>query len=277
MKKVLGILAVLVLVGAVALYLALDAVVKRGIEQGTSYATGVPTSVQRVNVGLLSGRMSVGRMEIQNPPGYESPYFFQLSELNLAVQARTLLEPTVRVPTFTIDGAQVNLERSGRTSNFNVILENLQRLGGKSGTQEETPDEQPAGPDTRFIIDRLRITDVSARAILARELQERGTVEVTAPPITLENVGADSGGLTLGELATLITREVLKAVSENTELPGDLGQQLTGGLDRLRGLETTIREEAVQQSEEAEQGAREELEKRKEELLEEGRKLIEPQ
>lgn len=268
MRKILGIVVLLLLLAAAAVYLGIDAIVKRSIEAGTTYATGVPTRVEAVDVGLFSGRMDVGRLEIANPPGYNSPYFFRLNSLNLALNPRSLLEATVRVPELTIEGARVNLERAGATSNFNAILDNVRRVSADTDKTEEPPPDE-GGPDTRFIIDRLRISRVSARAILARELGESGTLEVSVPPLTLENIGADSGGVTLAQLAALITRELLVAVSRQIELPGDLDSELQRRLEQVQDLEGTVREET-------ESRAREAFEQQRDELFDEGRRLLEP-
>ena len=269
MKKFLIILTALIIVVVAGLYLGIDVIVKRAIEEGTGYATGVPTSVRRVDVGLASGQMDIGRLEVGNPPGYESPYFLQLNALSLAVKPRTLLNPTIHVPTFTVEGAQVNVERAGRTSNLSAILENLQRFGDEPGEGGQPPANGEPGPQTRFIIDRLRINDVTARALLAQELGKDAAVEVSVPPITLQNIGADSGGVTVGQLAALITRELLTAVSRELELPADLEQQLQRHLEQVQDLEGTARKEV-------EERAREELERNKKELLEKGRELLEP-
>jgi hypothetical protein len=72
MKKLakigLGILAVLVLLLVVA-WLSLDYIAKAGIEAGGTYAMGVKTTVDSVNLGLISGQAKVNGLTIGNPEG----------------------------------------------------------------------------------------------------------------------------------------------------------------------------------------------------------------
>ncbi len=262
----IAVLLVLV-VAAVVLWLSLDGIAKRAVERGTTYATGVPTRVGDLQLGLISGELALQDMRIANPEGYEADHFLALQALDVGVHPRSLLEPVVRVPRLTIDGVQLNLERAGRRSNFNEILDNVRRLG-------DEPKDPQAEPQKRFIVDELRIEGVQAKAIFAPELGERGRTRVQVPAIALDAIGADSGGVTMAQLAGIVAKEVLDQVVNSGMLPGDLQEQLGSALGRVQNLEGEARQEVEKQRKQLEEEAGRAIEEQRERLLEEGRQLL---
>jgi hypothetical protein len=214
--------------------------------------------VQGVQLGLWSGEIAIDGITLSNPEGFTSPFLFRLQRLELALHPRSLLAPVVRAPRLVIEGARLNLERSGGRANFGPVLENMRR---DTGT--------PAGEPKRFIIDELRITGVTAQAMLAPALQGRD-LRAELPPIVLRDVGAAQGGVTLAELSRIILGEVLKQARESAQLPAELRD----ALDQVRGLEGRAREEAGKAETRAREQAEKAIEEQRERLLEEGRRLF---
>jgi hypothetical protein len=75
MKKLLKVAAVLVLVlvvligvGVGVFFYNIDSLAKRGIQDGGTYALGVPTTVNSVSLHVFSGRMSLSNLNVANPP-----------------------------------------------------------------------------------------------------------------------------------------------------------------------------------------------------------------
>src|SRR5690554_6816935 len=94
MKKILiGLLAVvLVVVIAVVVLVVvgvsqIDNLLKAGIERGGTYATGVSTTVDDVDVQLRKGTLDLSGLVLANPPGFDTPHFLALAETGMALNS----------------------------------------------------------------------------------------------------------------------------------------------------------------------------------------------
>lgn len=245
MKKILIILAVLVAlvvlgVGAIiglAVYglSNIDTLAKRFVEQGGTYATGVPTTVGGVDVGLADGTLEMTGLTIANPPGYESAHFFAMDAARTGVDYATIGSPVIRVPEITLSGLDVNLDQTGDRANYEVILDNLKRF--ETGGNEQ-PEPAPSGKSQKLVVDSLRIENIEVRLIGAPGLSlVAGDVAVSVPLIEMTDVGGEDG-MSFGELTNLVVKTVLTAVVDAGEgaIPGEILGQLTGGLGELSSL-----------------------------------------
>ena len=267
-KKLRIAVLLLVILVPLVLWLSLDAIAKRAIEEGTRYATGEPSRLGDVRLGIFSGEVALRDLRVANPEGYQAEQFFVLDALDLAVHPRSLLDKVVRVPRLAINGAQVNIERQGTGSNAAEILGNIRRLGGAE-------EKQRAKGQKRFIVDQLRIDGVEADALFAPALGEGGRTRVQVPTIELRDIGAKSGGVTAAQLAGIVARAMLEQVVNSGALPAQFQAQLGEAIGAVQGLEGRIREETQQQRERLQDEAERAVEEQRKRLLEEGRRLFE--
>lgn len=239
MKKILiGLLAVvLVVVIAVVVLVVvgmsqIDNLLKAGIERGGTYATGVSTTVDDVDVQLRKGTLDLSGLVLANPPGFDTPHFLALAETGMALNSGATDTKNLALASVTLSGIDVYLDKGQNPSNYNAILENLRRF--------ESGDTPPPPEDDRFrvTIDSLVIEDVSVHlanmpgvSIVSRD------VAVRVPRIELRDVGKDDP-MSMGEVIGLVVKTVLAASVEagGNIIPGDVLGELQGGLGSLRSL-----------------------------------------
>lgn len=227
-------LVVLVVVGVAVLIWRVDAVAKRAIEEGGTYATGVDTSLQSASVSLMGGTFKMEGLEIDNPPGYKSPHFLTLQRGGVSVALPTLMEETVELPELTLSGIDVQLEKADSGANYDVILQNLKRFESKDPAP--TTDK---GSGKKIALDRLVIEDISVGVTGFTPLDAAmGTTTVKVPRIELTGLGS-KGGLTTGQLMNVIVKTVLSATIEAGagQLPQALIGEISGQLAQLAKLE----------------------------------------
>ncbi|MCP3903063.1 MAG: hypothetical protein GY715_05440 [Planctomycetes bacterium] len=224
------VLLVLVVVVVAVVFLYIDSIAKAGIEKGGTYALGVPTTVDIVDVSVFGGTFEMSGLAVANPSGFSADHFLTLNDAGMAVSLGTLREETVELPTFDLTGLGLTLERSGGKANYKAILENLKRF--------ETGDgggEQPPADGKKFVIKKLSVRDVSV------DVSVEGLANVNLPidEIILEDVGSGKG-VPLGELANIIVKAIFAAVVERGGgiIPGDVLGELQGGLAQLKSLES---------------------------------------
>jgi hypothetical protein len=237
MKKLivkLVVIVVLVLVVVVvggAVYV--DSLARKGIESGSTYALGVPTTLGKTDIGLMSGELSMSDLNVANPKGdFATPHFLTLDDGSVAVSLGSLRSDTVEVPTFTLSGISMNLERKGDQSNYKVILNNLKRF--ESGEEPAKPVE----PDKKFVIRKLELRDINVHVDLVPEGGKLTQVDVPIDLIELENVGSGGEEVKISDLAGVILKTIITvAVQKGGDLiPGDIAGELSKGLSELQNL-----------------------------------------
>lgn len=239
-KLILGggvaLVGLVVLVVLVA-FVMIDSIAKTGIERGSTYALGVPTTLDSADVKVFGGEFNMSGLTVSNPDGFSTPHFLALRDGGVSVQLSSLMGKVVELPTLTLDGISMNLQRADGKTNYGVILENLKRF--ESG---DAPAEKKAEGGKGFAIDRVLITDVTVNIDLAPVpggLAELTKMEVKVPKIELTDLGkGDTKPMELAQIVATIVKAILLAVAENAgQLPGDLGAQLQQGLSQLTSLD----------------------------------------
>lgn len=241
--KLIKLLLTLVVLLVVALIVAgffIDGIAKTAIETAGTQALGVETRLDKAHVGLLKTGFSLSGLEVDNPKDAGEGQFLKLGEGSIAVSARSLMEDVVTVPEFTLKNIDVNLIKTATGSNYETILDNLEKFQGSSGgTSAPSSGGESASSEEggkRFIINKLLIENVNVRVQPSKELN---LAEVTVPidRIELKDIGSESDqGVLLSDLAGIVIESILKKASVSGQLPNMIKGALDGKLGNLHGL-----------------------------------------
>ncbi len=233
MKKLIKIVLVLLILVVALVGVAvfkIDSIVKAAIEEGGSYALGVDTTVDSVNVGLLSGTFGMAGLTIGNPEGFPAEHLMKSGDFNIDIDSGTLRQDTVVINELVIDGLHVNIEKKDDQYNVTAITDYMSEKFG--GGEETTPDPEPAeddAPGKQVVVKKVVVKNITAKVDAGGIV---GTVELKQgdiPDIVLENVSQDN--LPIRELIAQLFPAIMAGVV--TGLPGeltDLSTQLTGDL-----------------------------------------------
>jgi hypothetical protein len=225
----LGLTLFLALLG-IGAALFLDSLVEEAVERVGTYALGVETRLESANIGLLSGEFSLRGLEVDNPPGFVRPAFFALRSARMELPASALLGSRITVPSLTLEGVSLALERNSNGTNYGTILDNLERLETRSKT--EGPGEGAEGGKA-FLLERLAIRDVHVTADLLPTGGDLTKLSLTIPEIVVEDLGSE---MTLPEICALAVKLVVQAALESGEsvLPEELLADLRKRMDGLK-------------------------------------------
>lgn len=240
MKK--GLLAILIVLLVVVIgvpigvLVYIDVIAKSAVERGGTYALGVDTTLDSMDVGVFSGRVDMARLNIDNPAGFDTPHFLRLDDGRFAVSLGTLREDKVVAPELTLSGVSMNLERKHGKANYAVIIDNLKRFESK----DEPAEKKEKKPGKRFVIERVTISDVKVQVDLLPIGGDLTRVPLHLDQVVLTNVGSESDkGVMLAELTAILTKAILAAVVEKGGdlIPQDIAGELAKGLQGLEGLQ----------------------------------------
>lgn len=197
--------------------IAEDAIARAGMA-----ALGVETTVEDVNIAILIGEAEVQRLAVANPPGFKDSHFLTVEKTDAALNLPSVMEELIEIPYVRISDIHVNLEKTLKGANYDVILANT----NKSRSQDT---EGPAS-NKRYIIRELVLSNITADVTMPIV----GTTPVTIERVALNDIGSDNAGVKLKEVLGIVVRSILVAVVQRGAglLPQDFLNDLNiGDLD----------------------------------------------
>ena len=207
----------------------IDNVAAATVRHGGTYALGVDTEVEGVRLDLGSNLgMEIQGLTVANPEGFDKDLFFGLGRGSLDFPLSQVLADTLTVPELKLEAIEINLERSGLSTNYGAILDNLARF--ESGEAEPDADGGKA-----MNIARIVLQDVSASIDILPVGGEATSVTIDIPEIVLTDVGNQ---MSAGQVISLVIKTILTAVLQNAGgiLPDEMLQELGGMLGGVTGV-----------------------------------------
>ena len=208
MKKLLIVLLIVLLLAAGGawyfLSFHLDGVIENRLEQAATQSLGTRVSVGSVRTNIRDGSLEISEITVANPPGYRNPSAFSLNNIEAAVDYGSL-----EVRRVVIDNPEIVIEEIGGQTNFERMLEELERSGGKDQPAD------PAASEPVIVIRHFRMNE--SRAAFESESLDRYTdVEIDAVELndirgTPTEVARIIAAEVLNEIATDAATELLKA------------------------------------------------------------------
>lgn len=239
MKKwlLIGVVGPVVLVAVLLLggLWMIDSIARRAIEEGGTYALGVPTVLEHADVGVATGRFKMRGLNIANPRGFDSDHFMRLDHGSVAVTLGSLRRDTVELGHLRLTGLDMHLLKKGGESNYGKLLDNLKRFESKD--EEETKEDTGSGK--KFFIRKIELTDLMVHVDVLPIGGAATRMHIPIDSIVLTDVGSDSDqGVLMADLSGVIVKAVLASVASKAGdlIPGDIGKELTKGLAQLKGL-----------------------------------------
>ena len=84
LKWIVLLLIVVVVIGAVAIYVYLDSIVKSVVVKQSTSSLNQQTSLGAAHVSLLGGNVKLSNFQVSSPSGYKSPTMMTLRMLPLS-------------------------------------------------------------------------------------------------------------------------------------------------------------------------------------------------
>jgi len=217
---------VLVVVAGVVGYLWLDTIAKEAVQRGGTYAMGVDTTVDKVSLRPFAGQLQMQGLNVANPKGFNGAHLMQTGTFELELVPSSLMDKTIVLKKFELDGLDMYIDQQMPRSNISVIMDNLKKLG------DEKPKDQKPSEGKNYRVDLITIRNVVAhvKVLVGPEL----TIKI--PEIQLKNVtGDNAAGVALPVLVARILPAIVAAVLESGKgvLPPELAMALRGDVSAL--------------------------------------------
>lgn len=210
MKKLLvisGIVAAVVVMALVIGSTVIGSIVRKGITSVGPRITGTPIELEHVRLSPLSGSGSLTGLMVGNPAGWQSDRALYLGHVHLDLEPMSLLGDAVVIEEIRVERPHFVYETKLVTSNIKDLLAAIEKATG-GPAPEQAADE---GPDRKFIVRKFTLTDGEVTLGVGP-----AAIRLPMPPITLNDLGVNEGGITAGQLAGAIMRSVLADIGTAT-------------------------------------------------------------
>ena len=224
-KKVLkfGFLGTLIIIVVIVLlgWMIGENAVKVGAESAATKTLGVGVDIGDIDINIFKGQLGIQGLEVRNPDGYELKNLLELDKGKIKVSLKSLMQETVKIEEFKLDGIRLVLEQKGLTNNLRDILNNL-----KKSAAEPKPAEQDQKKGKNLEIAELEITNVKVIVKLIPIPGQNQTVDLELGPIKMQNLGTDKK-MDTGVLASKILIAITEGIAK--EGAGILPADMVGG------------------------------------------------
>jgi hypothetical protein len=262
MRRVLGIIAVVVLLLVAAIGVALyysANVVQRVFERAGSHVMRVEVTLREVDLSdVMEGSVGTHGLRIGNPVGFDSAYLMDVDSASTSIETASLTADTLIIRDILIEGPSIIYEYSGGRSNFGEV----QRHVNEFIAARSPADPAPAEGRRQIIIENFRLRGARA-TVTAPQFGREATIDI--PPVHLSDLGSETGGITPAEALARIYAELHRHIGAAV---AGLGMpEVSEFADRVRRDADAAVREARERAREAAAEAREEVEGGVEERL----------
>jgi hypothetical protein len=206
--RIIGVVLAVLIGAVIAANYHLGSAVKTVAESLGPKATGGAVKVEQIEFALLRGKTTIRGLLIGNPEGFKTDSAFELSQVAIDFEPRSLLSDTIHVRSILIEEPKVTFEGSFSSSNLSVLLKNVKKF---SGGAKEPKAEKAA---KKVIIDEIVLKDGLVKVSFTFTGRSWEPVPTPLPPITLKDLGQDKGGVSSVEVFAQVIGAVLGAVTE---------------------------------------------------------------
>ncbi len=231
-------LVVLLLVGYFVVAYSMGSVVKAGVNTVGPRITGSKVELAGAKISPLTGAGTLTGLAVGNPQGWSDRNAFSLGQVSIDLEPASVFKDTIVINEIVIDQPEFLYETKLVTSNIKDLLKNIEQY---TGAKKEIGKEE--GPGKKFIVKKFRLTN--GKATLGVGV---AALPVPLPAISLDDLGVKEGGITGGQLAGAVMKNVLASIVNATA--GALSQ--LGGTAGNTSIEKT--KEAAKQAGDAIKG-----------------------
>lgn len=210
-KFVLIGIPVLIIAVLVVLYFSLNSVIKHGVETVGPQATGVDVKLQKADISLFSGKGALKGFFIGNPEGFKNPAAFQLNEVRVALNVKSVFSDKIIIDEIFINAPDITYEKSVKGDNIKTILNNIKKFAGA----EKKAAQKPAAGQKKKEEKKVVIKDLvvkNGKVNMSATLLEGEGLSYSMPDIHMKNIGEKEGGASLSKAIEKIFAEVNKGV-----------------------------------------------------------------
>ena len=198
--------------------LILGQVVKAGVNRLGPSITQTSVHLDAAHLSPLTGIGTLSGFVVGNPKGWSGDHALSFARVRVSLSPFSIFGDHIVIHEVIIDGPSFVYETRLVSSNIGELLANVK------GTSEGPATPASNGKPMKFIVEKFRITNAKVSLGVGPT-----AITLPMPPISLDNLGASTDGVSAAELATVIMRSVATGTAKTAaEAAAKLGSTLGG-------------------------------------------------
>jgi len=97
MKKVIGVIVVILVAVILILALVKDIIIKTSVEKGVKHVTGLQLNLESIKVGVIKTLIDIKGLTLFNPPGYKEKIMFEIPEIHVDYNLPAILKGKIHL------------------------------------------------------------------------------------------------------------------------------------------------------------------------------------
>ena len=137
LKRILIGIGIFLLVVILALLFVRDLIIEHAVEKIGSWAVGTRIEIGYIDTSLFKGKLHLKDLTVDNPQGFHHPHAFELGEIRVVLNIKSLFTNKIEVKDIYVSGVNVDYELQLGKSNLGEIQRNLERLEPKKDASDD--------------------------------------------------------------------------------------------------------------------------------------------
>jgi hypothetical protein len=236
-SKLAGVLFTVLVIVIIAILVApffINGILKVAIETAGSKQLKVGVSVDKVNLNIASGTITISGLAIKNPKGYEYEHILKVGTIAVKADVKSLLTDTVEINTIDLKDTAVVIEQKGLSSNLNDILKSMPK-------SEKTEPAAEAKTGKNLHIASVDINNIDVTAKLLPIPGKMDSVKFNISRLHFSDIGGtkkttladfvgkiflEISGAIAAQGAGIIPSDVLGSVNQSLESVSKTGEEI---------------------------------------------------
>ncbi len=235
MKKILIIIPILIIVIVLALGFSLNSIIRGGVETFGPRALGTDVKLADVDISLLDGKGKLNGLFIGNPQGFKTESAFQLAEVKLSLDVKSVFSDIIVIDEIFIDGPDITYEKGMKGDNIKALIKNIESFSGSGAAGQKGESKESAKSDTKVQINNFIVKNGMINMSMSALKGQK--ISVALPDIHMKDIGKGKDGTSVANAL----KEIFGTLNKNiiTASAGSL-KDISGTLEKT--VESTVGE-----------------------------------
>lgn len=225
LKWVLIVLLLIIVGGAVVLYLNLNGIIRSNVEKQASASLNVPTSLSSVNLGLFSGTLNLHQLDVGSPEGFAAPQMVSLGNADVEVSYGQLRKDPVTIKSIRLDAPKLVIEQKGGKFNSQALM------------NQESKPAPDGGEPLKLIINQLTITnaEVDLRPGIPGVAE---SIKIPIPAVDMQGIGTGDGnqnGAAIKDVLMKVITALTSKAADSDKVPEQVRALLKMDVNEIAG------------------------------------------
>ena len=226
------VLLVVVVIGGV--WLAIDSIVRRGVETQATSSLNLQTTLAGANVSIFGGSLSLSDLQIASPDGFSAPRMFTLGGAKVGVSLSQIRSDPIGIQQIEIDKPALVIEQAGGKFNFQVLMDKPSQQSPDSGNPGDGKRQE--GEPIRVVIHDLAINN--PQVVIRPGIPGlKNEIQLSLPSFHMQNIGSGEGnqnGVAIKQVVMQVVTALVQKASESDSLPPEVKQLLSLNVGALK-------------------------------------------